>query len=382
MGLAVILVASWAAPCRTVFAQDTPEDQQAHAAEEGMPAAAVNAVEAGGEKKADEIQLRSRQEGEEELPAEFEPNQVIPFDQSRLGLPGWQETGRHEAPRRQHFANQGGGLFPPEIWPLQSGAAAQTDFHGNGGGQEPASGAPAAGPLGQKQLDGYFARKPDQVFLDPQQLLPPVIREEMESRVRRWLNADGPFRTTVMLFGPGQQLPPSVDAEAILRQWAGSGVQSLNQVLVFYYLNEPDRTKVVFSAGTSSRFPEVRLAEAVTSAVRAAGRVEGGQAQLERFCYKVTVHLHRLAQAQPGAGGVRARKPFWRGQHPAVLAVAGAVAAAVLWGMLRKRRNSGKGGKALPVPVLLPEQDFHTRLSAPHSGGLAAVITFPPLNHR
>lgn len=362
--------------------QDTPEDQQAHAEEDGLPGPGAGSgarEKAGGE-------FRPRMEGEEELPAEFEPDQVVPFDQSRLGLPGWQEAERLEILRRQRPANQGGGLFPAEIWPIQPVPAVPVLKTGS---QEHAAAPLPTGMLSQPVLDLYFARRPDRVFCDPQGVLPPGVREEMESRVRRWLNTEGPFRATVLLFGPGQQLPPAVDAQSVLNQWVGDGAQSANHLLVFYYFNEPGRTSVVFSEGTAARVPAAGLAEAMSSAARAAGRVEGGLPQLERFCYKTTVHLHRLAQVRPAEGGQAGRSSVsvWRMRF---LAATGFVLAAVMvWilagrGKTRKsrgREDAKEGSRALPSPVLLPEQDLYPRLNAPHAGGLASVISFPARKH-
>ena len=53
---------------------------------------------------------------EEELPELF-PEQTIPWHETLLELPAWMEQEIDEIKVRTRPANQGGGLFPGEVWP-------------------------------------------------------------------------------------------------------------------------------------------------------------------------------------------------------------------------------------------------------------------------
>ncbi|MDB6132958.1 MAG: hypothetical protein JWM59_1201 [Verrucomicrobiales bacterium] len=316
---------------------------------------------------------RTKSEKDEELPQEFEPDRLIPFQQSQVELPRWQERERSEILNRLRPANQGGGLFPPQIWPMQPTPGLEPlspDYGHSMNGQETAP----AGVLSPEWAAVYFEKHPDQAFLDPQHLLDGPEAVEMESRVRRWLNGDIHFRTTLLVFGPGQKLPAGLDIDTLMRRWFENTSPGL---LVFYYFQEPDRTQAVFSAGAARRFPVEQLDAVMTDCIRDARRTEGGTAQLQRFCYKAAVRLHQLAF--PGSLGSGRREgssgiPAWQ-----CLLLVGVMAVMVAgpWLLFRRRRVATPHS-----PVFLPMQDFHPRLGAPHCGGCSAVLTFPPVRRK
>ncbi|RYD27317.1 MAG: hypothetical protein EOP86_24715 [Verrucomicrobiaceae bacterium] len=335
---------------------------------EGQPVQSATASETAPAARPEE--QRAKSEKEEELPQEFEPDRLIPFQQSQVELPGWQERERAEILNRLRPANQGGGLFPPQIWPVQPAPALEPlpAEHGE-------QGTAPAGVLSPEWAAVYFEKRPDQALLDPQHLLDGPEAVEMESRVRRWLNGDIRFRTTLLVFGPGQKLPAGLDIEALMRRWFESTSSGL---LVFYYFQEPDRTQAIFSAGAARRFPAERLNAVMTDCIRDARRTEGGTAQLQRFCYKAAVRLHQLTSPESMGSGHKQDSsgiPAWQ-----CLLLVGVMAVMVAgpWLLFRRRRRV-----SIPDgPVFLPVQDFYPRLGAPHCGGCSAVLTFPAVRRK
>ncbi|MES2708693.1 MAG: hypothetical protein V4726_19010 [Verrucomicrobiota bacterium] len=358
-----------------VKAQDSVRNQPSHAQDD--PAAMDGKPSSPEESAARPEDQRRNTEGDEELPAEFQPERIIPFQQSQVELPDWRGREYSEISGGLRPANQGGGLFPLEIWPLQPAPplAPLPPPPENPGVLTPPQGTESenrtpSGVLSPELAARYFARRPDRVLVDPQHLLDAAETGEMESRVQRWLNAECVFKTTLLVFGPGQKLPAEVDSDALMRQWFNAAPDAL---LVFYYYEQPERTKVMFAPGGARRFSEDQLTAAMVSAIRQAGRAEGGLAQLERFCYKTTVLLHRLARATPPS----APRPARRGSHAVrgwTWAVLGTAVLVAVLRAVQKRRQAR--GKVEAPPVFLPEEDFQTRLGAPHCGGFAAVLTF------
>lgn len=374
---------AWLALPVFLEAQEKPDNPTPPVVAEALKDEARVQLPGGGGALPKTEDARGNPEGEEELPEELQPDQVIPWQPSQIRLPlSWQEKERTEILNGERPPNQGGGLFPPAIWPLEPEPALEpltSQSQAERGETAPAlPGDPGreeeGSVLSPELTKAYFGKRPESVFLDPQHLLKPENAREIESLARRWLNTDFPFKTTLMIFGRDQRIPAEVDAEALMRQWSESAADSL---LVFYYYHQPERTKAVFSAGSTRRFTPEQLSVAMLAAMREAGRAEGGLEQLERFCYKTTVRLHRLAKSGPlpgahpaKAGGHRERSRAW------VLSGTAVFAAALLILLTRKRRR--KAGKVEAPPVLLPEQDLHPRLGAAHCGGFSAVLTFTP----
>ena len=319
----------------------------------------------------------------EELP-ELIPENPIPWHDSLLELPEWMSQEQAEIETRRRPANHGGGLFPSQIWPLQPepvpGPLTWDSALAKGaeGSAAPRPGVPI--PLGPELMALYTAQVPTRVFVDPQNFLRERSGAQMESLLQRWLNDQCAFRTTMLVFGPGQQLPADFDPQALRRQWFGSSEEAL---LVFYFYGQPERTLAIFGPGARASYGEGVLRAVVDAAVTEAGRVHGDPEQLERFCYKMSVRLHWLVRTRlPGAEGTgisaaaQPRRDWGKTVARAALWSALGISAglaAVFW----RRRWP------VPVadePVLFPERDLCPRLGAPHSGGFSSVISFPRAN--
>ena len=313
--------------------------------------------------------------------AELIPQLSIPWHDSLLELPEWMSREASEIQHRIRPSNHGAGLFPPEVWPLQPESEQGPLIRDEalaGGTPKPArdrGATPVA--LGPELMALYVGRKPDRVLVDPQHFVP---GGRVEPLVQRWLNDQCVFRTTVLLFGAGQQLPADFDPQALRREWFGDAGDEL---LVFYFHQEPQRTLAIFGPEARNRYGADVLRPVVDAAVTEAGRVSGGPEQLERFCYKMSVRLHWLARTAPAGGGAETgppsgamspgslKKAAW-----AALLGAGLIAAGSLFLTWHRRRGGSAAGAEVPIPIFLPESGFQPRFGAPHSGGFSSMITF------
>lgn len=324
---------------------------------------------------------RVLREVDEEMP-ELLPDKVIPWQESLLELPAENGTEQAEVRNGVRPANQGGGLFPPAVWPLVPelplGPLGAVDKPPDGAVlAEVGTGESGGAALSAELTAEYFKQRPEKVFLDPQHLLSQAQSDYMESMVRRWLN-DGKYRATFLLFGEGQELPAEVEPSKLVRDWFGVKETHL---LVCGFLNQPERTRVFF---VPDAVPDIRrepLRAALGAAMREAGRIKGGVEQLQRFCYKTKIRLHRLEQEWGVAKTLR-RNPASDRNSGLIIRVLAAISMAALvlasiLGLVKRKKNP-----AAPVtegePIFLPEQELHIRLGAPHGGGFSAVITFPP----
>lgn len=321
--------------------------------------------------------------GELEEGVEFLPDNPIPWHDSLLELPGWMRQELSEIRDRTRPANQGGGLFPPQIWPLQpepvQGPLILDSTLPGDGSSSLALNPKEVVPLGPELMGQYTLQQPVGVLVDPQQLVQNRASGQMESLVQRWLNDQCVFRTTLLVFGPGQQLPSDFDPQALRRQWSG---ESDDTLLVFYFYQQPERTLAIFGPGARATYTAAVLRSIVDAAVVEAARVSGPTEQLERFCYKMSVRLHWLARslpakpADPGASGNPGRR--WWGNPVVSVPVLSALVLASGFGLARfiRSRRARSEGKD-DGPVFFPETEPCPRFGAPHSGGFSAVITFP-----
>lgn len=319
--------------------------------------------------------------GEQEEMPELIPDNPLPWHDSMLELPWWMSQEQSEIEDRTRAANHGGGLFPPRVWPLQPESAPSPLVRDEA--MAPTGRGPEGAPpfeatlLNSALMSLYTGEAPQQVFVDPQKLVSGRRSGEMESLVRRWLNEQCAFQTTVLIFGPGQQLPADFDPQALRRQWFGDAND--DALLVFYFYRQPERTLAIFGPGARQVYQEATLRSVVDAAVTEAGRVEGGTGQLERFCYKMSVRLHWMARTRLGGGdggdqsAVAGRSP---GQTAALAGLGGllilAVGATAFWWRRHRLPVLAKDGT-----ILFPEWELHPRLKAPHCGGFCAVITYP-----
>lgn len=318
----------------------------------------------------------------EELP-EMIPDNPVPWHDSLLELPLWMQQEEEEISAQIRPANHGAGLFPPEVWPIQPEPVPgpliwdlfPDSSPGMAGLRAPENITPE--PLGPEEQALLAGPRPAGVFADPGRWIRGRSQAQMESLVQRWLNEQCIFKTTVLILGPGMELPADFDPEALRQRWFAGQDQAL---LVLYFYGQPERTQAVFSPAVRAAYGAALVKSVVDAAVKEAGRVTGGPEQFERICYKMSVRLHWLSRTrmpeadQLAENQTAAASQAWQRSGLKVLgwvlATASGLAALLFW----KRGRSLRAGEG--EPVLLPEWEFEPRFGAPHCGGFSAVINF------
>ena len=235
---------------------------------------------------------------------------------------------------------------------------------------------PPAGPLPPEVAASCFGPSPPPPLHDPQHLLPATTSASLLALLRDSLNARGTFMTSIVVLGPEQQIPVTLNPTDLLQKWYGSG----KCLLVLYFLGRPDRTQAFFSPAARKQYRTEDLRQLIDFGVREAERMDTPVTQLQRFCYKTAVRLdrlHRLGTVTPtdepaplATAAVPAASLWWA--FAIGVQAAGLACAAVWWWRRRRAAAAGRDGDA----IHLPEQDLVCRLGASYSGGSGAVIQF------
>lgn len=293
---------------------------------------------------------------------------MVPDYVDPLTLPG----GEAGAPSSQSpSAWAGPDLFPSELWSGEQTQLPSPDFF-----PEPAPDAPLDdSTLPPEVMTSSFGAVPPPPLHDPQRLLAQAQASPLEELIRVSLNARGTFQTSVVLLRPSQQIPVAINPSALLQSWHGDQ----KGLLVLFFLGRPERTQAFFSPAVRRQHRSEDLRQVIDFGVREASRMATPLAQLQRFCYKTAIRLDRLHRQgivaptdeplPPTAAAAPPASLWWAfaiGVHAAGAAVA------LIWWWRRRVRGRQRPG----TPVLLPAQEFVTRLGAPHCGGTAAVMPF------
>jgi len=270
-----------------------------------------------------------------------------------------------------NMAGDDPGLFPGELW---SGEPAILPPPGEA--EETAPPPTESSILTPELLASCFGSVPPPALHDPQHLLSPEQAGPLAELLQESLNARGSFQASVVLLRPSQQIPATLNPPELLQSWHGD----TKALLVLYFMGRPERTQAFFSPEVHRWHRGEDLRQVLDFGVREAARMSTPAGQLQRFCYKTAIRLDRLHRQgivtptdeplPPVAAAAPVHGLWWTvvtGIH-----AAGLVLAAVWW--WRRRAADGRAGET----VLLPEQDFVTRLGAPHSGGFGAVMHFGP----
>ncbi len=265
-----------------------------------------------------------------------------------------------------------GGLFPDDL-PQDTAPELQPQA---GDGPALAPPPPPAGPLPPEVAASCFGPAPPPPLHDPQHLLPPATSASLLSLLRDSLNARGTFMTSIVVLGPDQQIPVTLNPTDLLQKWYGAG----KGLLVLYFIGRPDRTQAFFSPAARKQYRTEDLRQLIDFGVREAERMDTPATQLQRFCYKSAVRLDRLHRhgivtptdepAPPATAAVPASSLWWA--FAIGVQAAGLGCAAVWWWRRRRTSAAGRDGDT----IHLPEQDLVCRLGASYSGGGGAVIQF------
>ena len=259
-------------------------------------------------------------------------------------------------------------------------------------------------PVAGELRDEYFSLRPAEYLVDPQRLL----TEQKSHDVQRFLeyHADeAQYDICLLLFGANQDIPSDVSLDERHRQWFGDE----HVVLVAYFLEHPEKTRVIYGDGPRQKLPAVVFDRIFQSCVREAQVASTAFDQVERLSIELSIRLYWMsklierqtageiiattqetlsepdwkelaADAQkavmlpsvnsPSRAAVVAKKLSdlpWLGMGIGTFLISCALGAGAWWW----RRDS-----LAAKPVLFPDVDLPTRLGGAYSGGGFVGISF------
>lgn len=255
-------------------------------------------------------------------------------------------------------------------------------------------------PVTDELRDEYFALRPVEYLIDPQELL----TEQKANDVRRFLEYHAEaarFDIYLMLFAGPQEIPSEITLARRHADWFGSEPA----VTVAYFMEQPERTVIEFSEEVRKSLPEAVFQRIFQSCVREAQVSQNSSDQVERLSIELSIRLYwmaklierqsagetisstqeglsepwELAQEDPGVAavtmpGARVRAVLQRlGGLPWawIGSVAGILGAGLLTGFLVWRRDS-----LAAKPILFPDRNLPSRLGGEFSGGGYIGISF------
>lgn len=259
-------------------------------------------------------------------------------------------------------------------------------------------------PVTGELRDEYFSLRPAEYLVDPQRLL----TEQKSHDVQRFLeyHADeAQYDICLMLFGANQDIPADVSLDERHRQWFGDE----HVVLVAYFLEHPEKTRVIYGDEPRKKLPSVVFDRIFQSCVREAQVASTPFDQVERLSIELSIRLYWMSKLieRQTAGEVIATtqetlsEPDWKelaadAQKAVMLTSSGSPSRAATvvrklgglpWlgmgiGTFVLSCTLGAGAwwwrrdSLAAKPVLFPEIDLPTRLGGAYSGGGFVGISF------
>ena len=241
--------------------------------------------------------------------------------------------------------------------------------------------------IGEEFLKPYFAGRPGSYLVDPQGMLSMQQLKDRESFLE--LHAgDSKVDLYLYLFDKKQIVPPEGQIERIFKDHflRGNGLTAV----VYYYMGDPGRAKMVVSPDVYSGVSESMVKGALIYARQEAQKMSEPSSQLESFSTGLSIRLYWIEREIIEASGeeqllqevaaedeitvvdaetVREVLPT---DHTQFFYLLGVLVAAVLLGGIialifnRRRRRS----------YLFPEIEMSSLLGAPHAAGVGSVIHF------
>jgi hypothetical protein len=252
--------------------------------------------------------------------------------------------------------------------------------------EEIAATAQAGEYLPEKYWAAYFADRPREFLIDPQQLLG---RTEFRSRLA-FLNehaADSRIDLFVYLFKGDQEIPGEVRAEELIERFFSSGRPA---ALVFYYLGAPQRSVLYLSPSMTDVVSANEQHRALESSIMQAIAKKDPSTQIEEFLVQMSIRIYWMERMVGGGITARGGTPDYlrkgkaQGKKSALLeklqpvlenarrlmvptaVLSGAVLAGWLMILWWGRRTCYR----------LPVWHVEPRLGADHAAGIGAVISF------
>lgn len=249
--------------------------------------------------------------------------------------------------------------------------------------------------ISDAHLDAYFAARPEDFLVDPQQLLPsPVARDRLA-----FLNNhadESAIDLFIYLFDEAQEIPGEIREEETIERFYSDGKPA---AVVFYYLGEPQRSALYLSPTITDAVSAAEQRRALQSSVMQAFTSTEPLDQLQAFLVQMAIRLYWMermheeaamaaapaaapavdeASAPAASNPTRFRMPEIpppaRGWLVALGVAAAAGAGFRIWHGARARYS-------------FPDFDVEPRLGGRHAAGVGAVISFltpnvPPSSQR
>ncbi|MEP4079331.1 MAG: hypothetical protein ABJO14_16045 [Haloferula sp.] len=235
-------------------------------------------------------------------------------------------------------------------------------------------------------LDAYFAKRPETLLVDPQDLLGPSDAHERLTFLD-YHSADSQIDFHVYLFGSDQVIPGEVREEEISERLFSEGKPSLT---LFYYLGSPERAEIFLSPGLTDAVSDAERRRVLKSSVLAAQEKSDSISQLEAFCVQTSIRIYWIEKAAGLIEGVSLvggsmvknteaeeepsrfealKKWFdvfwWDWGAVTTVSLAGLlIALSSCWFAIRRAKYR------------FPEFDVAPRLGGDHAAGVGAVIGF------
>ncbi|MCU0795004.1 MAG: hypothetical protein MUF31_03615 [Akkermansiaceae bacterium] len=235
-------------------------------------------------------------------------------------------------------------------------------------------------------LEQYFAQRPHEYLVDPQDLVEQGEQREQESFLR-YHAGDSEIELRVLLFGRGQKIPEDVRVEELGERFESEGKPLL---VALYFMGEPERTVLELSPALRDRLDGDAAERILLLATKSAAQKAGELPQLKEFCVQMATRTFELESAaglvampestakKEGEGHAEKRErgaieekiERWMSRAdefslPILLSSAAIILGGAAYWIIRSR-----------AVYVFPETQAESRLGGEHGAGIGPVIAF------
>ncbi|MFD2256490.1 hypothetical protein ACFSSA_07375 [Luteolibacter algae] len=250
--------------------------------------------------------------------------------------------------------------------------------------------------VSEEYLSDYFAEKPANFIVDPQNLLS-VKQQKDLSAFLNYHAGDSSIDMYVYVFGTDQEIPGDVREEEVVERLYSVGKPA---VVLYYYLGAPQRSAMYLSPVITDAVSAAEQRRALQSSEIQAFDSVNSFDQLEAFLVQMSIRIYWMERMIEGTAvetmktipaGATARKfrvreqedtsfvlPGWMKITLAAIisTIGGLLVISSLWMWLRSRQR-----------FIFPDFEVEQRLGGSHAAGVGAVISFassavPPARQR
>jgi hypothetical protein len=245
----------------------------------------------------------------------------------------------------------------------------------------------------------YFAERPKEFLIDPQNLLGPVARRE-RLEFLKYHAGDSSIDLFVYVFGGDQEIPGEVREEELVERLFSKDRPA---AVVFYFLGAPDRSVLYLSPSLADVVAMAEQRRALDSSMMQALAKVDAAGQFEAFLVQMSIRIYWMERMMGGAGehaeamalpdkapmaAGRDRKsklmkliqPYLDQARPYAMQAGTGLAGLLLLLVLRSWMKWS-------ARYRFPDFDVEPRLGGAHAAGVGAVISFtsaavPPASQR